>query len=108
MMDVPMRFTMLFLAGLMNAPAPVRAQSPDLPPKPLTRVALTASAGLFTADREQRDSACCTPSSWSSGLFKGAGAGFYWTDHLKTEAEIAWPGETHGYSYFNERIAASG
>ena len=39
---------------------------------------------------------CCT---WSSGLFKGLQGGYYWTDHLKTELEVAATGETEVYSY---------
>jgi hypothetical protein len=67
---------------------------------------MAASAGLFTADRETVND-CCSSSSWSAGLFRGVGGGFYWTDHLKTEAEVALPGQTQAYSYFSERISGN-
>jgi hypothetical protein len=79
-------------------PAVVFAQ----PPAPLARADVTASAGWFMADRKP-DNGCCNP--FSAGLFKGAAAGFYWTDHLKTEVEVASPGETEGYHYSSERIS---
>lgn len=100
-----MRLTVAFLVLLILAPA-ASGQSPTTPLTPLVRADLAASAGLFTADRKTIE-ACCSSSSWSAGLFKGAGAGLYWTDHLKTEAEVAFPGQTQSYNYFSERIAAN-
>ncbi len=71
-------------------------------PAPTTRVDVTAATGWFAADRAVGDGCC---SSWSSSLFKGVSAGYYWTDHLKTEAELAAPGPTEGYTGFSERLA---
>jgi hypothetical protein len=99
------RLIVAFLVLLALAPA-TSGQSPTTPRPPLVRADLAASAGLFTADRETAND-CCSSSSWSAGLFRGAGGGFYWTDHLKTEAEVALPGQTQAYSYFSERISGN-
>ena len=72
-------------------------------PPPITRVDVAAATGWFAADRSVGDGCC---SSWSSSLFKGVSAGYYWTDHLKTEAELAAPGPTEGYTGFSERLAS--
>ena len=75
--------------------APAIAQAQPLQ-SPVSRVDVAASTGWFTADRSAPGD-CCN-SGWSTGLFKGVTAGYYWTDHLKTEAGIAAPGTTDGYS----------
>src|SRR6266540_5816799 len=92
--------TPLVFAVLIVASATALAQ----PPTPLARADVGASAGWFMADRKP-DNGCCHP--FSAGLFKGATAGFYWTDHLKTEVEVASPGETEGYHYSTERMSAN-
>jgi len=56
----------------------------------------SASIGWFAADRSEPGSCCA---GWSSSLLKGAGAGYYWTDHLKTELDLSWPGRTESFSY---------
>src|SRR5258707_6248560 len=104
-MESLFRLIVAFLVLLTLAPA-ASGQSPTSPPTPLVRADLAASAGLFTTDRETIND-CCSSSAWSAGLFRGAGGGFYWTDHLKTEAEVALPGQTQAYSYFSERISAN-
>ena len=40
-----------------------------------------------------------------ASLFKGLGIGYYWSDHIKTEVEAAWPGPTEAYGYFQTRLA---
>jgi hypothetical protein len=99
------RLIVAVLVLLTLAPA-ASGQSPTSPQTPLVRADLAASAGLFTADRETIND-CCSSSAWSAGLFRGVGGGFYWTDHLKTEAEVALPGQTQAYSYFSERISTN-
>jgi hypothetical protein len=72
--------------------------------RPLARADVTASIGAFGARHdvsEERFGGI----DWSSSLFKGLGAGYYWTDHLKTEIEAAWPGPSDAYGYFNTRLA---
>src|SRR5262245_16081195 len=73
--------------------------------RPLFRADTTASIGWFTADHGEGENCCA---EWSSSLFKGVGGGYYWTDHLKSEAEIGWPGPTHAFTYPTARPFADG
>ena len=82
----------LFVASAF-APGAAHAQPPQ---SPVSRIDVAASTGWFTADRSAPGD-CCS-SGWSAGLFKGVSAGYYWTDHLKTEVGIAAPGTTEGYA----------
>jgi hypothetical protein len=97
-MEALMRRSSAALVVLLLIPAAVRGQSPP----PVSRADVAVSTGWFAADR-QGASSCC--GLWSSGLFKGVSAGYYWTDHVKTEATVASPGTTEGYSFFTERLA---
>ncbi len=60
---------------------------------PVARVDVSASIGTASIGRaggfEYTD--------WSQSFFRGAGAGFYWTDHAKSEVEIGWLGESNRY-----------
>jgi hypothetical protein len=94
-----MRPTATVLALLLLLPAGVYGQSAT---EPVSRADVAVSTGWFTADRPIQESCC---SSWSAGLFKGVSAGYYWTDHLKTEAAVAAPGTTEGYGGSSERLA---
>jgi hypothetical protein len=96
-----MRVLATTLAALTLTPIAAHGQSPPA----LPRLDTTASIGWFTANHADRDDCC---SRWSSSLFKGIGAGYYWTDHLKSELEIAWPGPTRAFTYSNARPAATG
>jgi opacity protein-like surface antigen len=87
-----MRTLLTVLLVLAAVPGAARAQTPT---GRVARGDVSASIGWFIADRPVTN-ACCP---WSSGLFKGLQGGYYWTDHLKTEVEIAASGETETYSY---------
>src|SRR3954452_6937833 len=93
-----MRVICLALFAVL-APAVCGAQTSA----PVQRVDVAAAAGWFTADRSP--SSDCCGSGWSEGLFKGVTAGYYWTDHLKTEAGLASPGTTEGYSFSSKLLA---
>jgi len=96
-----MRHPFLLLAALICAGGVANAQPA---PGPVTGFDVSASIGLFTADRsEPGDEGCCA--SWSAGFFKGLSAGYYWTDHLKTEIEAGAPGQTEAYTYSSVRLA---
>jgi len=69
------------------------------------RADTTMSIGWFTANHVEPDQCCA---NWSSSLFKGVGGGYYWTDHLKSEIEIAWPGPTHAFAYPEARSFIDG
>jgi len=75
---------------------PARAQTTA----PITRADVAVATGWFAADRSGPGSCC-----WSSSLFRGVAGGFYWTDHVKTELELAAPGPTEGHSFFTEPLA---
>src|SRR5262245_11064583 len=88
-----MRPLAIFLMILIANPPAAQAQS--LAP-PLFRADTAASIGWFSADRAEPES-CCR--EWSSSFFKGVGGGYYWTDHLKSELDISWPGTTTAFTY---------
>src|SRR5262245_46561620 len=96
-----MQLSASMLVILMLLPSAARGQTaaPALP-----RVDLAAATGWFAADRSVNQDCC---SSWSSSLFKGVSAGYYWTEHLKSDVEFAAPGPTEGYTYFNEQLASN-
>jgi len=89
------------LVVLVLLPAAARAQTATAA---LPRVDVAAATGWFAADRSVNQECC---SSWSSSLFKGVSAGYYWTEHLKTEVEVAAPGPTEGYTSFSERLTGN-
>jgi hypothetical protein len=97
-MEALMRRSSAAFVVLLLIPAVVRGQSPPS----VSRADVAVSAGWFAADREG-EGGCC--GVWSPGLFKGVSGGYYWTDHLKTEATVAAPGATEGYTFFSERLA---
>ena len=95
-----MRQSVSVLVVLVLLPSVARGQPA---PTPLPRVDVAVATGWFAADRSIRGDGCC--SSWSSSLFKGVSGGYYWTEHHKTEVELAAPGPTDGFSSFSERLA---
>ena len=92
-----MQLSASMLMVLMLLPAAARGQTPAAA---LPRVDVAAATGWFAADRSIQGDGCC--SSWSSSLFRGVSGGFYWTEHLKTEVELAAPGPTEGYTVRSE------
>jgi hypothetical protein len=97
-MEALMRRTPAVLTFLLLVPAALRAQSTE----PVSRADVAVATGWFAADRPVEGS---YRSLWSAGLFKGVSAGYYWTDHLKTEASAAAPGTTEGYGSSSQRLA---
>src|SRR5438045_421983 len=94
-MGAHMRRATYILVLLAALPAIAHAQPASGPASgPLSRADIAASVGWFAADRAAPGDCC---SSWSSSLFRGVSGGYYWTDHLKTQIEIAAPGPTEGY-----------
>ena len=97
-----MQLSASVLVVLMLLPSAARGQTAAAA---LPRVDVAAATGWFAADRSIRGDGCC--SSWSSSLFKGLSAGYYWTEHLKTEVELAAPGPTEGYTVLSEQLAVN-
>src|SRR5437879_869427 len=94
-----MRYVLMLLALALTSG--VAHAQPAASLAPATGFDVTASIGLFSADRSE----AAGDTSWSGSFFKGVSAGYYWTDHLKTEVELGFPNPTEGYSYSNERLA---
>jgi hypothetical protein len=92
-----MKTPVIIVAALTLCPIAARGQTAE---PPLFRADTTASIGWFTASHSESGNCC---GDWSSSLFKGVGGGYYWTDHLKSEIEIAWPGPTRAFTYSNAR-----
>src|SRR5437867_1389608 len=92
-----MRSPAIILAILALRPIAAHAQTAE--PSPF-RLDTATSIGWFTASHHESGNCCA---DWSSSLFKGVGGGYYWTDHLKSEMEIAWPGTTRAFSYSDGR-----
>jgi len=97
-----MRHAASVLMVLVLLPSAARGQPA---PPPLPRVDVAAATGWFVADRSLMGDGCC--SSWSSSLFKGLSGGYYWTEHLKTEVELAAPGTTEGHTVRSEQVAVN-
>jgi Outer membrane protein beta-barrel domain len=97
-----MQLSASVLVVLMLLPSAARGQTAAAA---LPRVDVAAAMGWFAADRSIRADDCC--SSWSSSLFKGLSAGYYWTEHLKTEVELAAPGPTEGYTVLSDQLAVN-
>jgi Outer membrane protein beta-barrel domain len=92
-----MKTPVIIVAALTLCPIAARGQTPEPPP---FRADTTAAIGWFTASHAESGNCC---GDWSSSLFKGVGGGYYWTDHLKSEIEIGWPGPTRAFSYSSAR-----
>ena len=92
-----MRSPAIILAILALRPIAAHAQTAEPPP---FRLDTATSIGWFTASHHESGNCCA---DWSSSLFKGVGGGYYWTDHLKSEIEIARPGTTRAFSYSDGR-----
>lgn len=86
-----MRLPAMTLLFITLAAGAARAQTL---PSPLARTDFAASIGSFSADRADEGSY----DQWSHSWFRGLSGGLYWTDHLKTELDVAWAGtaETYG------------
>lgn len=95
---------LLAAAVITLALHPLAARAQPAAPS-LFRADATTSIGWFTANHVEPDHCCA---NWSSSLFKGIGGGYYWTDHLKSEIEIAWPGPTHAFTYPDARSFIDG
>ena len=93
--------TLLFVAALV--PVPAAAQEPAPARSPLVRADLHGNCGWFNVKSD-------VPSGyddWFNRVFYGgAGFGWYWTDHLKTEFEVGATSAAELYS--GEPVIISG
>ena len=93
-----MRCFALTIVVLVSAPLAAAAQPP-----PVSRFDLTATLGSFSSRHPELNDY----DRWAHGFFRGVAAGYYWNDHLKTEAEVAWTGPAEGYANEQLRVGAS-
>ena len=84
-----MRLTVLAVAALTLAPAAGEAQ----PREPISRVDVAATVGSFNRQHENLSQ----DDDWTHSFFRGVSVGYYWTDHTKTELEVAWGGTDELY-----------
>jgi len=75
------------LLAVVVAPVAASAQTPA------QRADLTASVGSYSAYQREAE----RYDRWGHSALGSLRAGYYWTDHLKTEVEIAWTGEREAY-----------
>jgi hypothetical protein len=81
-MEAPMRSLLPLLLVVALHPATALCQSPS---SPLARVDISASIGSFGAKRAE----ALEYNRWTHSLFGSVAGGYYWSDHLKTELEVA-------------------
>ncbi len=62
--------------------------SAQSPPRPLVRADVGATIGWLDVDSSPTASRPFSYNRWASSLFGSIGAGWHWTDHLKTEVEF--------------------
>lgn len=81
---------LLLVAALHPQPALCQQN----PPSPLARADVTATIGSFSAKRAEAEEY----NDWTHSLLGGIGGGYYWSDHLKTEIDVASRGRAELYS----------
>jgi hypothetical protein len=73
---------------------------------PMTRADFHAVAGWQNLRQERGDAALSTYNNWASDIFYGgAGAGWYWNDHLKTQVDVGAGSRGQHYFYRTLRVA---
>jgi hypothetical protein len=88
-MEAPVRSLLPLLLIVALYPDAALCQSSS----PLARTDITASVGSFSAKRDE----AAPYNRWTHSLFGGVGGGYYWSDHLKTEIEVASGGRAEAY-----------
>jgi hypothetical protein len=82
----------IFLSLLATSPALAQ----DRPPARFARIDVFGSIGWFNADKGE----LAEYNDWyNRSLFGGGTAGWYWTNHLKTEVDIGATSRARVYSY---------
>lgn len=77
----------LLAAAVLTGCAPAAFAQSAPPPSPIARWDVTGTLGWFNADKS--DNTRESYNEWyNSSLYGGIGAGWYWTDHHKTEIDF--------------------
>jgi hypothetical protein len=80
--------------------APARSQPVAASPSPLVRADASGTLGWLMV----RTDGMPSYDDWYSSLYGGGSAGWYWTDHLKTEVEGGRSAEVERHVYRSERL----
>lgn len=83
------------------AATPAIAQDAQ-PPSPLSRADVTATLGWFNAEKGDIHDVRSYNDWYNRSLHAGFGAGWYWTDNLKTEVDFG--ATTKGRIYTSQRV----
>lgn len=67
----------------------------------LSRADLTATVGSFSANHTE----VAEYGGWAHTFFGGLGAGYYWTDHLRSEIDVAWTSQGEVYGTESLRVS---
>jgi hypothetical protein len=93
-----MRTLSLAAAAWLLGTALAGAQDPS--PAPLSRGDVHAVIGWQNLRKEQPSQPGCCHNDWLNSIFYGAaGAGWYWTDHLKTQVDVGAGTKADQYRY---------
>jgi hypothetical protein len=99
-MEAPMRPLLPLLLVVALHPGTALGQGSS---SPLARADIAASIGSFSAKRADASEY----DQWTHSLAGTVGGGFYWTDHLKTEVDVASAGKAEAYGSEPAGIAES-
>jgi Outer membrane protein beta-barrel domain len=96
-----MKLHAVLIAGglLLGGATPIWAQAAQ-PRSPVSRVDLTGTIGSLSVDKSELTEYNNWFSSWSGG----GSVGWYWTDHLKTEVELAASNRIDRDAYTYEQV----
>lgn len=98
-----MKTLSLFTAACLAATGMAAAQ--EAPRTPLARADAQVVVGWQNLHKEQVPAR--SYNDWVNGIFyAGAGAGWYWTDHLKTQVDVGVGSEGHQYRYGYTTVGA--
>src|SRR5689334_21438626 len=94
-----MRILLITAAATLLSVGGAAAQTGDVVP-PLSRGDVHAIIGWQNLRQERGDDALDSYNNWANGIFYGgAGAGWYWTDHLKTQVDLGTGSRARHYFY---------
>ena len=101
-----------FLAALIVFAVPAIGMC-QAPAASHSRFDLDASLGWLHATDDAPSSSESRPYAnpyrhWNSGLLRNLGAGFYWTEHLKTDVHVGWSTDRDEFDYGYGYVAAPG
>lgn len=95
----------LLAGAFLLAASTAFAQTPA-PPSPIARADVTGTLGWFNAEKAEIHSLPYSNDWYSRSLHGSLGAGWYWTDNLKTEIDVA--ATTKAEMYASRQLVVDG